>query len=490
MMVIAETQQHHLLFCCFWFVFCLLLLLTPYVHTYLPQDPSTWEQALRLLANDAFVAEMEAMMQTDEYQSTVATYYDQQQQQVVVRTGGDHGGRTANRTSTTTTIAEPAATATVEEETAAVAQTTSGAAGAAVASEIKMLHAVADQLHAQSQRLQESTQAALAVHAAQLVVLQQVTAELKAAVVVVETEQAAATTAVPSTTTTASEVMARGEEAVLERDLASTDMDTPTETALVVLGAGSTAAVVVSAAAIVEDKVGVSSEDVVEDEVTPVDNDATVEKETVEAAITAAAPPPPITTTTTEAAPAGEELVRQKLIMLISSIPLNRSVQANQEMARTILRTNSIAYEILDGVEEKDLRNELFKVSGRRGEYPQFFLVTLPTGTASFWGGWDEFSAENDNGTIRNVFPTGAFSPRSEEDVVEDVTASDPAVSSSEETPPSSSTGSVEDTGIGAMAAQTVGMDQTAADIHPVIPASVEDIGDKNSMATSFFKNE
>jgi hypothetical protein len=116
-----------------------------------------------------------------------------------------------------------------------------------------------------------------------------------------------------------------------------------------------------------------------------------------------------VTTDISATAPA----VRQKVVMLVSSIPLNRQVQANQEMDITILQSNDIAYEVLDGVEEKVLRNALMDVSGRRGEYPQFFLVSVPDGHATFWGGHDEFVAEHDHGTLRDVFPIGAFSPRS-----------------------------------------------------------------------------
>lgn len=46
-------------------------------------------------------------------------------------------------------------------------------------------------------------------------------------------------------------------------------------------------------------------------------------------------------------------------------------------------------FDMLDGVdpELRDRRNELFELSGLRGQYPQFFLVS--DDSTVFWGDWE-----------------------------------------------------------------------------------------------------
>ena len=60
----------------------------------------------------------------------------------------------------------------------------------------------------------------------------------------------------------------------------------------------------------------------------------------------------------------------------------------------------AIPYDTVDGADpsNKDRRNELFGISGRRGAYPQFFLVHGSTTT--FWGDWDRLESCNEDGTL------------------------------------------------------------------------------------------
>lgn len=44
-------------------------------------------------------------------------------------------------------------------------------------------------------------------------------------------------------------------------------------------------------------------------------------------------------------------------------------------------------------------RNELFSISGIRGNYPQFFLA-YPDGSTTFLGNWEKIEAINDNSDL------------------------------------------------------------------------------------------
>jgi hypothetical protein len=97
-----------------------------------------------------------------------------------------------------------------------------------------------------------------------------------------------------------------------------------------------------------------------------------------------------------------EKVILGELLVLISGQALKREVLANTEMAFTILTANKIPYVVLEGGDpsNKDRRNELFDLSGLRGQYPQFFLVNGETTT--FYGDWDHFQSANDNGTLKS----------------------------------------------------------------------------------------
>lgn len=317
-------------------------------------------------------------MDTEQYQATVATYCrDQQQQQKQTTT-------TTTRTTTsdddgpaietTATVAPPEleekemAETKVDDEVKLLDDDNDETSAAA-----RRLRAVADDILVQARELRERTEAVLLAYADQMVLWQQQRAQ--------QSRDISSSSNDDDDNNVKTNLLAP-QQAELERlrkvsrdiDATTADVEAKTKAAL--------AGVVVVASSSGDDA-------------------AMAVEET------------PLMTVTTTETTAPAVVVRQKLVMLVSSIPLNRQVQANQEMDLTILQSNDIAYEVLDGVEEKVLRNALMDVSGRRGEYPQFFLVSVPDGHATFWGGHDEFVAEHDHGTLRDVFPTGAFSPRS-----------------------------------------------------------------------------
>jgi hypothetical protein len=90
-----------------------------------------------------------------------------------------------------------------------------------------------------------------------------------------------------------------------------------------------------------------------------------------------------------------------KVLVLCSEQSLNREVTANQEKAFTILKSEGIAYDTLDGADpsNKDKRNELFETSGIRAKYPQFFLTDV-LGQTTFWGDWQRFETANETGSL------------------------------------------------------------------------------------------
>ena len=67
------------------------------------------------------------------------------------------------------------------------------------------------------------------------------------------------------------------------------------------------------------------------------------------------------------------------------------------------MNSKFIKYDAVDGsdVANKDRRDELFTLSGKRDVYPQFFIVDNTTNTTTFWGTWEEFETSSDSGTLK-----------------------------------------------------------------------------------------
>ena len=72
----------------------------------------------------------------------------------------------------------------------------------------------------------------------------------------------------------------------------------------------------------------------------------------------------------------GAPFQHRKLVFLTTSLQINKNVVKRQERATQILQESGVAFEILDGSDPatKERREKLFKLSGRRGVYPQFFV--------------------------------------------------------------------------------------------------------------------
>jgi hypothetical protein len=85
------------------------------------------------------------------------------------------------------------------------------------------------------------------------------------------------------------------------------------------------------------------------------------------------------------------EAKKQSLVLLVSSS--NPAVETAQNATETLLRSRSIPYETIDiaDKEAKMMIDDLLSVSGISNEFPQFFLVDLTTGEATFWGDYSRF---------------------------------------------------------------------------------------------------
>lgn len=104
---------------------------------------------------------------------------------------------------------------------------------------------------------------------------------------------------------------------------------------------------------------------------------------------------------------------RTKLLLLMSSSSINRQVKVRQDLVENALQAAGIHFDSLDGAlpEHKALRDELFALSGLRGEYPQFFLVPLDSsgdggGGTRYWGEWTRFQHANDDQRLVEEFGT------------------------------------------------------------------------------------
>lgn len=93
---------------------------------------------------------------------------------------------------------------------------------------------------------------------------------------------------------------------------------------------------------------------------------------------------------------------QRTLLVLSTSLQINRDVVQRQERAAKILEASGVRFEKLDGSDPllKERREELFKISGRRGVYPQFFVyendVFGKDEIVSFIGDWDRIEVLND----------------------------------------------------------------------------------------------
>ncbi|KAL7536836.1 hypothetical protein ACHAXR_007419, partial [Thalassiosira sp. AJA248-18] len=80
-----------------------------------------------------------------------------------------------------------------------------------------------------------------------------------------------------------------------------------------------------------------------------------------------------------------------RLVVLISKGVHNYIQAANQKAALDLLNDLCISYDTVDGMDplQKEKRDAFFKVSGIRGNYPQFFFATGAGGVHIYLGGYD-----------------------------------------------------------------------------------------------------
>lgn len=95
----------------------------------------------------------------------------------------------------------------------------------------------------------------------------------------------------------------------------------------------------------------------------------------------------------------------KNVLILISRMSGQRQQQANQDRALTLLRGQGIEPALVDGSDptQKDRRNELFGISGIRGNYPQFFITEDdqdPAAKTTFLGTFDDIDIMNDSATL------------------------------------------------------------------------------------------
>uniref|UniRef100_A0A7S1TXY1 Glutaredoxin domain-containing protein n=1 Tax=Phaeomonas parva TaxID=124430 RepID=A0A7S1TXY1_9STRA len=97
-----------------------------------------------------------------------------------------------------------------------------------------------------------------------------------------------------------------------------------------------------------------------------------------------------------EAAGAAEEQAKGKCILLVSSTPHTQAHEKHTARGRAVLQARKIVYEEVDGANEenRELRNELFAISGKRGLYPQFFIAY--GGHYFFAGDWEKIESLNE----------------------------------------------------------------------------------------------
>uniref|UniRef100_A0A7S2RWF3 ADF-H domain-containing protein n=1 Tax=Rhizochromulina marina TaxID=1034831 RepID=A0A7S2RWF3_9STRA len=135
------------------------------------------------------------------------------------------------------------------------------------------------------------------------------------------------------------------------------------------------------------------------------------------AAAASAPPPPPAAPAVAAASPAlsavteataalsvagGETCEAGQVLVLISGMPSTSIIEGNQTSTRQIFTGKGItAVRYIDGVspENKEERNSLFTLSGKRGVYPQVFIKD-PVGTIKFVADFEELQSLNDTDTL------------------------------------------------------------------------------------------
>ena len=87
----------------------------------------------------------------------------------------------------------------------------------------------------------------------------------------------------------------------------------------------------------------------------------------------------------------------RKLIVLASQGCHDRTQSTNQSKALDWFASRSVPHIVVDGMDpnQREKRNELFEISGVRGNYPQFFFESKD-GTITFLGNFEKLESLNE----------------------------------------------------------------------------------------------
>ena len=108
----------------------------------------------------------------------------------------------------------------------------------------------------------------------------------------------------------------------------------------------------------------------------------------------------------------GMTLQGNQLVLLISSMPVNPIVAANQSRLETVLQgylnlSSEKEVQVLDGCDRDpasiNLRNDLFRISGLHSQYPQLFLVNFANNDISFVGDFATIMELHDTQTFAST---------------------------------------------------------------------------------------
>ena len=87
------------------------------------------------------------------------------------------------------------------------------------------------------------------------------------------------------------------------------------------------------------------------------------------------------------------------LLLLVSKSTIgNREQLANQDLVATMMESQGLAPQILDGADpaNRERRNELFGISGLRAKYPQLFAVKSKDEPPTFIGNFESIQELNE----------------------------------------------------------------------------------------------
>ena len=108
----------------------------------------------------------------------------------------------------------------------------------------------------------------------------------------------------------------------------------------------------------------------------------------------------------------GMTLQGNQLVLLISSMPVNPIVAANQSRLETVLQgylnlSSEKEVQVMDGCDRDpasvNLRNDLFRISGLHAQYPQLFLVNFANNDISFVGDFATIMELHDTQTFAST---------------------------------------------------------------------------------------